>query len=138
MSLDQSPKRLTESLEHFWEFTTFHRYFCFTLCRPFANGGEHICTKIRGCRLCTPKNLCLAQHGKMHFRYCTWSHLPHIHIVSICSHSDCSLSLTNLTKLLPLGLIPLSSLTQRVIIQDCMISHLPALLTETLRLSLPH
>lgn len=36
-------------------------YFCFTLCRPFANGGEHICRKIRACRLCTPKTLCLAQ-----------------------------------------------------------------------------
>lgn len=138
MSLDRSPKRLTESLEHFLEFTTFSHYFTFMLCRPFANGGEHICTKIWGCRLCAPKNLRLAQHGKMHFRYCTQSYLPHIHIVSICSRSDCSPSLTNLTELLPLGLIPLPSLIQIVITQRCMISHLPASLTETLWLSLPH
>lgn len=83
-----------------------------------------------------PTNLCLAQHGKMHFRCRTQSHLPHIHIVSICSHSDCSPSLTNLTRLLPLGLIPLSSLSQRVITQRCTISRLPASLTETLWLSL--
>lgn len=52
------------------------RYFSFTSCRPLANGGEYICTKIQGCRLYMPKILCLAQHGKMHFRYCTQSHLP--------------------------------------------------------------
>lgn len=47
-------------------------------------------------------------------------------------------SLNNLTKLLPLVLISLSSLTQIVITHQWMINHLPGSFTETLWLSLPH